>query len=156
MLIFRSLSILKLKIVLGSYIPSDNLLTTEEWKSMVVEVILMSIHPSPLFISWTYTESHPDLYILVDTRINDILLCFSLMIKQFLVARFLLSCSIYMTPRAQRVTFMNGTEANYNFVVKSMMKSHPVETLSVSLMFFAFIVAYCLRIFEGPYSELTG
>ena len=64
--------------------------------------------------------------------------------------------SNYKGARAYRVTLMNGTEASYGFVIKSLMKSAPVETLSLSLIGFAFVMAYCLRMFEGPYSEATG
>jgi len=64
------------------------------------------------------------------------------------VVKVLLNQSLYTDPRAQRVCAIYGTDANYEFALKAIMKDTSYIILMVSMPITLIAFSYQLRLFE--------
>lgn len=88
---------------------------------MVAEIILVAFTPLPYLEGVKYYE-WSDMYKMdIEYEINDILLCWSFL-RIYILLRYFLIRSIFMTPRAKRVCVVNGCKADLLFATKAFMK----------------------------------
>jgi hypothetical protein len=62
----------------------------------------------------------------------------------------------FMSPRANRVTSLQGCEASTMFAIKGLFKQKPYEILIWSLLVTTVIFGFQLKLFESPLSEVSG
>ena len=74
----------------------------------------------------------------------------------YLIIRALLTLSNFMDTRSQRVCMMSGSDANFMFSVKSLMKKKPYSVLLSSLIVSVALFGFILRVFERPLSDASG
>lgn len=103
----------------------------------------------------TYTESNKDFGTVTEYEINDILLSFAF-IRIYLLIRYIMVITQYVTPRSQRICGMNGCAADEMFAIRAIMKENPYSLLLYSMVISTLIFGYQLRIFEKPLSEASG
>ena len=103
------------------YTKFDNLINTGIWQTMLLEMVINAIAPSPFFDGWKYTEYVVEYDTEVQYEVNDILLYFTFN-RLYLGLKCSLYLSQFMNPRAQRCCSMNGCDASTMFAVKSLMK----------------------------------
>ncbi len=71
----------------------------------------------------------------------------------YIIVRWLLNQTYYMTSRAQRVTSMNGCQASLHFALKCIMKEQPVLVIVSNLCISVALFGYSFRLFDY---DLTG
>jgi hypothetical protein len=99
----------------------DSLRSTGQWKTLIIEYLLILMGPFP-HMQDLKTYEYIDAYkITIQYRVNDILLCLTF-VRFYLFLRMTLVMSQYMNPRSKRVCSLNGCEANLSFAVKAYMK----------------------------------
>lgn len=78
------------------------------------------------------------------------MLATALIIRLYLVIRFILSFSRYRNSRMQRLCHINGTNANFMFALKCWKNDRPYTFITASLVVPLIICGYCMRMFERP------
>ena len=155
-LVFRYGIILKLYKARGHYSKYDTIGNTGLYKYLFVEVIINSLTPYPFIWDETYTESFSDYDTKVNYRVNDLFLLIMCLCRTYLIIRALLTLSNFMDTRSQRVCMMSGSDANFMFSVKSLMKKKPYSVLLSSLIVSVALFGFILRVFERPLSDASG
>lgn len=64
------------------------------------------------------------------------------------IVRVTISMTFYTDPRSQRVCHIYGTDANYNFAIKCIMKKDAMLVLLYSMSISLVALSYQLRLFE--------
>lgn len=134
------------------YTQFDTLVNTGIWKNLSFEICLCVIAPYPFLDGLKYRENVLAYETSIEYEVNDILLYFSFC-RFYLLLRFLLYMTQFMSPRSQRVCAMHGTEADLMFAVKGVMKQMPEKLLIWALVISTVIFGFQLRLFEGVISE---
>ena len=124
---------LQWSIKVGKYTQFDTLINTGIWKTMVVEMVINAIAPSPFLDGVKYKEFVADYDIEIQYEVNDLLLYF-MFNRIYLGIKCCLYVTQFMTPRAQRCCSMNGCDASSMFAIKSLMKQKPYLILIMSLL----------------------
>lgn len=155
-LVVRYILVLHLFKARGFYSPFDTLGNTGLYKYLIVEIVINSITPFPFIWDEYYTESYSDYSTKVQYRINDIFLLIMCLFRTYLIIRAALTWSHFMDTRSQRVCTMSGTNADFMFSVKSLMKKKPYSVLLSSLVLSVALFGFLLRIFERPLSQASG
>ena len=102
-----------------------------------------------------YTEYVYTYDVTITYPINSIL-CSFVWIKLYVIIRSFLLSNKWTTPRAQRVCLLNGCYADTTFSFRANFKEKANTILIAAYMLSSFILAYMLRIFERPLSEVSG
>ena len=122
---------------------------------LLVEQFLVILSPYP-GLQHVYYFEYNDLWnVWIRYSINDILLCL-VFIRVYLLVRFTLLVSDFMTPRSKRICTMNGCDANLMFASKSILKRRPYTTVMITLGVTIFVFGYQLKVLEGPISGPSG
>lgn len=108
----------------GKYTQFDNMINTGLWKEMMLEMIINAIAPSPWLDGIKYKEYVSAFEYEVEQEINDVLLLFQFN-RLYLTLKFTLYLTEFMSPRANRVCFLQGCEASTMFAVKGIFKQKP-------------------------------
>lgn len=122
---------------------------------MIVESIITQIGPQVFLQGYQTSEYNYDFDVTVKYELNNLLCCF-VWIKCYAIVRTLMSTNKFTNPRAQRVCALNGCFANLTFSLKCKFKEAPNRTLILTFFTSSFIIAYMLRIFERPLSDVSG
>lgn len=69
----------------------------------------------------------------------------------FFVVRAVFNYNMYTDVYAKKLCRSYGFTANVRFTYKSLLKTDPAYTVSVTLFFSVIVLAYCLRVFEIQY-----
>eukprot|EP00347_Sterkiella_histriomuscorum_P011352 403372782 len=146
----RYLLIIKWEILKKILLPLDDLFTTKQYKSYILELISVALSPYPGLQDATITEVYIDRDITNELNVNVLLLCCALIIRLYLAIRFILSFTSYRNSRMQRLCHINGTNANFMFALKCMKNDQPYIFISFSLVIPLIICGYGLRMFERP------
>lgn len=99
----------------------DNLISTGWWHNMVLEQVLALVAPYPFLQGIKYVEENTDWHVTISYEINQILMCLSFT-RVYILLRYHLFMSTFMSPRSTRLCSMNGCEAGHMFAIKSIMK----------------------------------
>ncbi len=135
----------------------DTLITTGLHHPIILDIIILLIQPLPYFDNVTYLERYPDLSEKpVEQRYNNVLLCLATLLRLRYFVRCVLSYSPYMQVRTQSLCFMAGTEANFLYSLKAVMKDKPMTFMLISLTLPMAIGGFNLRMFERPVMEMSG
>jgi hypothetical protein len=102
----------------------DNLFNTEHLKWALLEIVLMAVMPYPGLHNHFYYEEANDFSAGIAFQWNDFLLCWMILVRLVHVIRVPINFSFYTDPRAQRVCSIYGTDANYSFAIKCIMKDN--------------------------------
>ncbi|TNV83855.1 hypothetical protein FGO68_gene17092 [Halteria grandinella] len=132
----------------------DTLYTSGWWQSMVFEQIICLIAPYPFTYNYIYTEVNSNYNVTIHYKINQILMCFSFL-RVYILFRYGLFKSSFMTPRASRMCNMVGCQADHMFAIKALMKQMPYSLLMVILILTIFLFGYQLKVFDGPLSDAS-
>ena len=89
---------LKWSITIKRFTIYDTLKNTGIWRSMVFEMLILSISPNPFLDGITYKEFVMDWGTEIEYEINDILLYFSFL-RLYLMFKFVLYQTVFMGPR---------------------------------------------------------
>lgn len=133
----------------------DTLISTNWWRSLVFECVILVLAPYPFLQGIKYHEYNKNWDIEIFYEYNQILVCFTFC-RIYLILRYYLSVSKYMNPRSKRVCLMNGCEANHMFAMKAIMMELPFTFITISLTISIVLFGYQLHIFDGPLSEVSG
>lgn len=98
-IVARYIFILKWQIEKKIVLPLDTLITTKYYKKMLMEMFAVFLSPWPFLNHITFTESYPDRDLESPLRFNVVLLTMSMIIRLYLMIRFLLSSSKYRDSR---------------------------------------------------------
>ena len=134
---------------------AETLWSTGMYKTMIMELIITTIGPQIFFKNVTYSEYVYTYDITIVYPINSIL-CSFVWIKLYVIIRSFLLSNKWTTPRAQRVCLLNGCYADTTFSFRANFKEKANTILIAAYMLTSFILAYMLRIFERPLSEVSG
>jgi hypothetical protein len=129
----------------------DNLIGTQWWKALTLEIIIALFAPYPFLQGYKYHEICENWKTDIYYEWNHILACMSFC-RIYVVFRYTFSVSKFMNPRSKRVCMMNGCEANHLFALKAIMKEMPYTFITVSLAVSILLFGYCLKVFESPLS----
>ena len=110
----------------------------------------------PFLDGFTYREWYPDFETNAEYSVNDILLVFALLIRSAWLVRVALIHTVYMNPRATRISSMNGSQASFSFAVKGLMRQKPLRVLAASLVGSVLVTGYCLKVLEEPLDNASG
>lgn len=133
----------------------DNLTSTGWYKDLLTEQALVLISPYPFLDQLYWTEYNDQFKVTFSYTWNDILLSFSFL-RIYILIRYSLVASEFMSPRSKRICAINGCEANLMFAMKSIMKKRPYLTITISLAVTIIVFGYQLKIFEGPLSRASN
>ena len=119
---------------------------SSEFLLLVLEVLILLPHPTVLtqnikvsfHTAWKYKTYY---------KLNEILNLL-LLLRIYLVARFLVIASPFYGNRAHRTCQFYAVVPNYWFSVKCILKSHPYITISVSLLAVLLVFGEAIRICE--------
>ncbi|TNV81238.1 hypothetical protein FGO68_gene10728 [Halteria grandinella] len=125
------------------------------FQTCVFEICLSLLSPLPYLDYITFYDSVEDYRIVVEYCINDLLLCISFY-RIIFFARFVLVISKFTNPRAQRICQMNGCEAKLIFAIRSVIREYPYQAILVALVSSILCLAYQIRIFEQPLSDVSA
>lgn len=145
----------KWSILVNRYTKYDTLINTGIWKFLTIELILNSFAPYPFLKSLVYKETSYYYNIVIEYKINDILLMV-MFLRLYIIANFLLTFTLFRTARAQRICTQFSCQADSLFAIKSLMKQRPWTILTLLLPTTTLIFGYLLRYFESPLNEISG
>jgi hypothetical protein len=74
-------------------------------------------------------------------QVNQILMCVSFC-RIYIMLRYTLIVSKFMSPRSKRVAVMNGCEAEHMFALKAIMKQRPFTFITCALGISIFLFGY--------------
>lgn len=83
----------------GLLTKNDNLMTSGEYKYLIVEILINIIAPYPFFNSVKYKERFEEYHITIEYGVNDLLLFYSF-IRIYLIIRMVLYLTQFMSPRS--------------------------------------------------------
>lgn len=86
---------------------------------------------------------------------ND-LLTVLMLVRVYHIVRSVIIVSKYVGPRAQRISFMNGSEASTHFAIKSILAERPFDLIAFTSILCILMGAFALRIFERPLVKESG
>jgi hypothetical protein len=130
---------------------------------LLLELLVILIFPYPgLTGSFTYKQSL--LSESSEARDNRISMCYTysellyffIHFRIFFIIRTFLNYTPYQDKHARVHCEMNNTKANLRFSVKSMMQSHPLLMIVLSVFPSFFLFGSFLRIFERPFTDISG
>ena len=154
-IVIRHLTHLKWKRSKLYCLKDETIWTSGYWKLMVIEAVWSAIAPQYFFEDLTISEYNKDYGVTLKYELNILLCCF-VWIKCYVPVRTLLIMTKFYAPRSQRVCKMYGCHADLMFSVRGEFKQNPNFTLIATMFISGFIMAYMLRIFERPLSEVSG
>lgn len=128
----------KKKGVLAEY---DTLISTGWWRHMLLEQVLVLFAPYPFLQEYTYVEYNQNWNVTITYSFNQILTGVSFL-RIYIILRFTLMASQFMSPRASRVASMNGCDANHMYALKAIMKELPFTFIACSLGISIFLFGY--------------
>ena len=124
-----------------------------------MELFIVSLAPLPgiedMFIEEYYPDwpdpitkkmgTHAKLYV------NWILLAAAMIMRMYLLIRFLITFTRFRSARQQRLClYSNDTEADFLFAIKAIKEDSPYAFTTFALCIPLVALAYCVRIFERP------
>lgn len=116
-----------------------------------MEIAIIFVQPYPFLNKVKYREYNNNVdeqFINAEYEINDVLLCFMILLRSYFITRSLLKMTSFTEPRAQRVCNMYGTEASYGFAMKALMKNSPLSFITIQMTMCMMIFGYTVRLFE--------
>eukprot|EP01017_Pseudomicrothorax_dubius_P043011 TRINITY_DN7096_c0_g1_i9.p1 TRINITY_DN7096_c0_g1~~TRINITY_DN7096_c0_g1_i9.p1 ORF type:complete len:420 (-),score=80.24 TRINITY_DN7096_c0_g1_i9:81-1340(-) len=133
----------------------EGLRSTGLFKDMIFEILLTIPHPNPFLKGITFNMTA--LYVNIEYyhTLNELLNLLQIG-RLIIILRVLLMFSYFYNTSSQRVCSMYAVKPSYLFVIKSIMKSHPLELIGTALVSSVFIFAYAIRICERPLSRYTN
>eukprot|EP00347_Sterkiella_histriomuscorum_P011835 403370921 len=155
-IVSRYILIVKWQIQKKLLLTLDNLITTKYYQSMILEIIAVLISPYPGLEYEYFTEVYTDRDAQVELNVNILLLSSALIIRLFVLIRFVLSFSRYRNSRMQRLCHINGTNANFMYALKCWKNDRPYSFIVASLFIPLIICGYCMRMFERPLIPISG
>ncbi len=72
-------------------------------------------------------------------------------LRIFFVIRAIFNYNMYTDVFAKKLCRSYGFTANVRFTFKSLLKTDPARTVSVTMLGSVMVLAYCLRVFEVQY-----
>jgi hypothetical protein len=156
---------LKWKIQKNILITSDTLFTTKEYQNIILELFLVAIAPLPGIEDMFILEYYPDwpdpttkekganakLYV------NQILLSGAMILRMYLVIRFMITFTRFRSARQQRLClYSNDTEADFLFAIKAIKEDSPITFVNFALVMPLLTLSYCIRIFERPLMPVSS
>lgn len=132
---------------------NQNVFTTGQWKWMLIEILICSIHSPPfLNYNWTAKQQEEDLTYSIDMIFTLV----TLLRLYHLIRVFLIFSNYYNKENTDRVLndcrIMGGKE----FVLKWELKERPFTILAICIMLVSFIFGYALRAAEQPYTHVSN
>lgn len=124
----------------------ETLFSKNRLKHILLDCIIILIHPYPFLVGYTATYYNPQIESDVTYNVNDFLQWFA-MFRIIKVGMRLINLTMWKSNSAQRICIMYGCEADTMFGVKSLMKKHPISFLFGNLIagaiFFSILLKYC-------------
>ncbi|KRX03768.1 hypothetical protein PPERSA_04276 [Pseudocohnilembus persalinus] len=107
-----------------------------------------------IFISMIFQDIVIDTFVFIDEsdlkfKLNWLLALLSLL-RILIILRVILRNTIFLSPRAHRLTRMYGCQANYQFAIKCLFQDHPLLLITVVFFLSVVVFAFALRICERP------
>lgn len=122
------------------------LFTNHVRNKLIIEAIIMFIHPMPFFLNKKISFGAEDYYYY---HLNDFLHVLSLIRFTYFLHQCL-SLSRFGSVSAHRISEMVGHDANEAMLIKYKMKNKPFVTTFYFMVFFFFIFVQIIQIFESP------
>lgn len=128
---------------------TDNFFKTEHFYHLLMEIVIALIHPNKLTDNINFVTPQSWYLLEVPYEMNDYLTVF-IMIRVYTLLRSLVISTEYYTIRAYRVTKMFGGDLSTMFCFKCYFTEHPFRFLLVYTVSVTTLMAYIMRIIEGP------
>jgi hypothetical protein len=128
---------------------------TEELWPLVIELLLILMHPNMLCHNKLVTEFETYDRILVDHQLND-LLALGLLVRCYIILRAVITNTKFSSPRASRLCRIHLCEPNFMYSVKCILKEHPLRALFSMFMILLFVFGHGLKLSEGPLKNIEG
>ena len=144
----------RFKQVKKMYSIKKNLWTWRRIVSLILQSLVILIHPNILLLGYKVTMYNKTVAAEVYYNLNDIALVFQYY-KIFIIFRGILNNTYYSSNRAYRICAMYGCKPSQMFVIKAYMKNHPISFVLVMLMTGIIMFAYLLMIAEAPLSRIV-
>lgn len=128
---------------------SDNFFNNMNFVYLIIEIIVALIHPNLAFKDFKFTTPKDWYLVAVPYRANDYLTLFTLY-RVITVFRCIIIYTDFYNFRAYRVSKMFGSELTIIFALRSLYRMYPWRVVFCYAVTITCIVAYSLRIIEGP------
>ena len=127
----------------------DTIFTTGDIYCLMLELLIYNLIPTPFYSGFAFVTYNETARVETTYSYNEF---FSLLIllRVLMVFRILLANSRYYTNSAHRICQLTGCRNGYLFVIKSLMKSNPLEMLSIALFISIVTFAYAIKVCERP------
>ena len=103
--------------------------------------------PSPYYEDFYWTSQNYDTGLSYNIKLNEAI-CVLTIFRVVHLFYGIITNSSYFTLRMQRLTRMVGSEVNFLFAIKCMIKKQPIAFIIVSLFISIFVFSFCIRICE--------
>ena len=118
------------------------------------EALIFMICPIPfndwLFKTETLDKRNTIEYTSVYYLVSDLFLLF-MFFRLFFVIRAVFNYNMYTDVFAKKLCRSYGFTANVRFTFKSLLKTDPTQTVTITMLSSVLVLSYCMRIFEIQY-----
>lgn len=133
----------------------DTLKTSGYLWQMIMEFIIVLIHPNIFFIQKNYTykkkilSQYPDILVY---SVNEILFTV-LFLRLYFVIRYFLTLTNYKSSRAARTCKLYGEKNSYFFAFRCVFNKNPFSILASAILSISLVFSYMIRIYERPFTS---
>ena len=155
-LVFHQLCLLEYNKKIKKVCDNETIFTSGKYKSLILSIICVFLHPNPLTVNITYTSYYPIVNKVAERKINSILTII-LFTRLYFVLKYYLFSSDYMIPESQRIYKLFYFEVDFYFPIKSLLKIKPlilyIFTGFVSIFFFSLSIQIFEREIQDPFNN---
>jgi hypothetical protein len=147
LLVLRYIEYERLKKVLKVIKKRDNICNTGSIYLLITEILFALVQPYP-FLMDVIIKTDKEWYLkLVQYELNTLLLI-PVLLRSYVIYRFLISITPFYNARADRVSKMFGGYLTRLFAIKCLLIEYPFQILAFFTASSAVLIAYLIRIVE--------
>lgn len=139
----------------GTAKATDNLASTGRYKLVILECILIMIHPSPFFVGWKEHVFNESLQQGIYYYVNDYFQILSLVRFTYFLTS-VLNISIWKSRSAHRVCKLYECEGGSKFAIRALMKVNPSVFNTVLFTATMILFTHGMRVAEAPISRVLS
>ena len=134
----------------GDLFQNENIFTTQMFAMFLFEIAAMMIHPSPFFVTWTFSSYNDELGQNIEYPINDTLIIIGVFRMLYTMLEIFKSTK-YNSTRIQRINLMFNSKTLSNFLpIKNFITNHPFKFMIFSFLFSLICFSYIILLIERP------
>ena len=133
----------------------NNFITqTKIFKYILIFIVLL-VHPNIILKDMTYQSYNTQVKLTVTRNLNEIMLL-GVILRVYWIITFIVHTTKYMSSDTNRICQTFYFKTNLIFSLKSLIKTRPLITIFIALIFSILFFSFAIRIFERGISQNTG